>query len=162
MLKIGDFARAANVTVKTLRFYAHEGLLAPVYIDRFSGYRYYTTDQLPTLNRILALKDLGFSLDQIHILLRESISPDELRGMLRLKQSELQDRLKLEQDRLARVEQRLRLIEQEGPEACADIVICQSIKYAISWISTVFGSRRGRKIDLPAMRSKCLSLRTTQ
>ena len=65
MLKIGDFAREANVTVKTLRFYAREGLLAPVYIDRYNGYRYYTCDQLPTLNRILALKDLGFSLAHI-------------------------------------------------------------------------------------------------
>ena len=60
MLKIGDFARIARVTVKTLRHYACEGLLEPVYIDRYSGYRYYTLDQLPTLNRILALKDLGF------------------------------------------------------------------------------------------------------
>ena len=63
MLKIGDFARTARVTVKTLRFYAREGLLCPVYVDRFSGYRYYDIDQLPRLNRILALKDLGFTLE---------------------------------------------------------------------------------------------------
>lgn len=125
MLKIGDFARAANVTVKTLRFYAREGLLAPVYVDRFSGYRYYTTEQLPVLNRILALKDLGFSLAQIRQLMRETLSAEELRGMLRMKQSELQQTVVREHLRLERVERRLEQIEKEGAAAVADIVVCR-------------------------------------
>ena len=57
MLKIGDFSRVAHVTVKTLRHYAKVGLLKPVWIDRFSGYRYYSLQQLSRLNRIMALKD---------------------------------------------------------------------------------------------------------
>jgi len=122
MLKIGDFARKANVTVKTLRFYASEGLLSPVYIDRYNGYRYYTRDQLPTLHRILALKDLGFSLAQIRQLLRDTVTPEELRGMLRMKQAELQQSVKRETQRLEHVEQRLALIEREGAITLADIV----------------------------------------
>ena len=125
MLKIGDFARAANVTVKTLRYYAREGLLTPVYIDRFSGYRYYTPDQLPALNRVLALKDLGFSLAQIRQLMRETLTAEELRGMLRMKQSELQQAVERERQRLDRVQQRLEQIEKEGPASVADIVICR-------------------------------------
>jgi len=127
MLKIGDFAREANVTVKTLRFYASEGLLSPVYIDRFSGYRYYTREQLSTLNRILALKDLGFSLAQIRQLLKGTLTPEELRGMLRLKQAELQQSVQRETLRLEHVEQRLALIEREGAVSLADIIISRDL-----------------------------------
>ena len=60
MLKIGEFSRLAQVSPKTLRLYDERGLLKPAWIDRFSGYRYYTLEQLTHLNRILALKDLGY------------------------------------------------------------------------------------------------------
>ena len=56
MLKIGDFSRLSRVTVKALRYYDEIGLLKPVEVDRFTGYRYYSVDQLPRLNRIIVLK----------------------------------------------------------------------------------------------------------
>ena len=65
MLKIGEFSKFGQVSVKALRHYDELGLLAPARIDRFTGYRYYALDQLPRLNRILAFKDLGFSLDEM-------------------------------------------------------------------------------------------------
>jgi len=114
MIKIGDFSRISRVPVKTLRYYDEVGLLKPVEVDRFTGYRYYSLDQLSRLNRILALKDLGFSLEQIAQLLDENLPAAQIRGMLRMKQAELQDRVREEQERLARVEARLRQIEQEG------------------------------------------------
>jgi len=113
MLKIGDFSRLSGTTVKTLRYYDDLGLLRPVHIDVYSGYRYYALEQLPRLNRILALKDLGFSLEQIQQLLDEALPPAQLRGMLRLRQAEIQARLQEEQERLERVAVRLRQIEQE-------------------------------------------------
>lgn len=122
MLKIGDFACIANVSVKTLRYYACEGLLTPVMVNRCNGYRYYTEEQLETLNRILALKDLGFSLDQIRGMLSESITPGELRGMLRMKRMELQERVSIEQQRLNQVEERLRRIENEGSSVCIELI----------------------------------------
>jgi DNA-binding transcriptional MerR regulator len=69
MFKIGDFSRFSRVTVKMLRHYDEIGLLKPARVDPFTGYRYYTADQLPRLNRIIALKDLGFTLEQIGSLL---------------------------------------------------------------------------------------------
>ena len=69
MLKIGYFARISQVTVKTLHHYDRIGLLKPAHVDPFTSYRYYTIDQLGQLNRILALKDLGLSLEQIAQLL---------------------------------------------------------------------------------------------
>lgn len=123
MIKIGDFSRISRVPVKTLRYYDEVGLLKPVEVDRFTGYRYYSLDQLSRLNRILALKDLGFSLEQIAQLLDENLPAAQIRGMLRLKQAEIQNRVQEEQERLARVEARLRQIEQEDAMSTNEIVI---------------------------------------
>lgn len=114
MLKIGDFSKLAHVTVKTLRYYARLGLLQPAWTDRFTGYRYYTLEQLPRLNRILALKDLGFSLDQIAGLVKDNLPVEQIRGMLRLKQAELEERILAEQNRLVMVAARLEQIENAG------------------------------------------------
>ncbi len=123
MLKIGDFSRLSQVPIKTLRYYDEMGLLAPVEVDRFTGYRYYSVSQLPRLNRLLALKELGFSLEQIGHVLNEGVTVEQLRGMLRLKQAEAQQRLMDEQERLARIEARLRQIEMEATMSKYDVVI---------------------------------------
>jgi DNA-binding transcriptional MerR regulator len=111
MLKIGDFSKLSRVTVKTLRFYDEMGLLKPAQHDPYTGYRYYSVEQLPRLNRILAYKDLGFSLEQIRGLLDENPPLSQLRGMLLLKQAEIQARLADDQARLRRLE--VRLIQME-------------------------------------------------
>lgn len=118
MFKIGDFSRLTQVTVKALRHYDRLGLLHPAQTDPMTGYRYYTSAQLPRLNRILALKELGFSLEEIGQLLDDELSPDELRGMLLLKQREASRAVEAEQARLARIEAHLHLIEQS--EGAAD------------------------------------------
>jgi len=132
MFKIGDFSKLSKVTVKALRYYDEIGLLSPNYVDDLTGYRYYSAVQLPRLNRILAFKDLGFSLDQVARLLDEDIPPSEVRGMLRMKQMEIQRHLNEEQERLTRVEIRLRQMEQEGKMSKYEVVIKQieSIKVA--------------------------------
>ena len=118
MLKIGEFSKIAQVSVKTLRYYDQMGLLKPAHIDRFSGYRYYALSQLVRLNRILALKDLDFSLDQIRELLEVDLSSDVLQHMLQNKAAELRERLMDEQSRLARVENRLlNLLEAHHSDA---------------------------------------------
>ena len=123
MLKIGDFSNLAQISVKTLRHYGRLGLLKPAWVDRFTGYRYYTLDQLPRLNRILALKDLGFLLEQIGELLREDLPVDELRGMMRLKRAEMERHIQAEQARLARIEARLIQIEREGAMPAYEVVL---------------------------------------
>ena len=67
MLKIGEFSKLVQVPVPTLRYYDQVGLLKPVEVDRFTGYRYYSASQLPRLNRIR----LGFSLEQIAVVLAD-------------------------------------------------------------------------------------------
>jgi len=114
MFKIGEFSKLGQVSVRMLRHYDHMGLLKPVHIDKFTGYRYYNAEQLADLNRILFFKDLGFSLQQINELLVNNLPKDQLRGMLKMKQVELEREVQDSYERLARVEARLQQIELEG------------------------------------------------
>jgi DNA-binding transcriptional MerR regulator len=123
MIRIGDFSKLSRVSVKTLRFYDEMGLLNPVEVDRFTGYRYYEFDQLPRLYRILALKDLGFSLEEIGRLLEGDLSTEQMRGMLKLRQAEIRQRVEEEAERLERVDIWLRQIEQEDFMSRYDVVI---------------------------------------
>jgi DNA-binding transcriptional MerR regulator len=123
MIKIGDFARLGQVTVPTLRFYAEVGLLKPTSVDSASGYRYYALSQLPRLNRIMALKDLGFTLPQIEQVLNGDPNLDTLRGMLSMKQAETEQLVATEQARLCRIEARLQQIEQEDRMSEFDVAV---------------------------------------
>jgi effector-binding domain-containing protein len=123
MIRIGDFSKLSRVSVKTLRFYDEMGLLKPVEVDRFSGYRYYEYGQLACLNRILALKDLGFALEEIRKLLESDLPAEQLRGMLKLREAESRQRVQEEAERLMRIEARLRQIEQEDVMSKYDVVI---------------------------------------
>ena len=122
MLKIGDFSRLAQIPIKTLRYYDDIGLLKPAAVDQFTGYRYYALDQLPRLNRIVALKDLGFSLEQITDLLDSHLNTAEVRALLRLKHLELQQQVEAAQARLTRLEVRLNQIESEDIMPAYEIV----------------------------------------
>jgi DNA-binding transcriptional MerR regulator len=125
MFTIGEFARHGRVSVRMLRHYDSTGLLRPARIDPASGYRFYAAGQLARLNRIIALKDLGFSLDQVREMLDGQVSAEQLRGMLRLRQAELQSRLAADTARLAQVEARLQIIEKEGTMPADDIQVKQ-------------------------------------
>jgi effector-binding domain-containing protein len=123
MFKIGEFSKFSQVTTKTLRYYDEFGLLKPAKVDRFTGYRYYSASQLSRINRIVALKGIGLSLEQIAHLLENDLSPDQIRGMLRLKQAEIQQQVDEEQARLAQVEWRLRQMEQEETMPTQEVVL---------------------------------------
>lgn len=123
MFKIGDFSRLSQVSVNALRHYDELGLLKPQQVDRFTGYRYYAIEQLPQLQRILALKDLGLSLEQIAQALDAHLSLEEMRGMLRLKRAEVEQQAQAEQARLARIEARLRYLEMEGKMPEYEVVV---------------------------------------
>ena len=123
MIRIGDFSKLSRVSIKTLRHYDEMGLLKPIEVDRFTGYRYYEFDQLAQLYRILALKDLGFSLEEIGRFLDSDLSVEQMRGMLKLRQAEIRQQVEEEVARLARVELWLREIEQEDSMSKYDVVI---------------------------------------
>jgi len=123
MLKIGEFSKLVQVPVPTLRYYDHVGLLKPVEVDRFNGYRSYSAGQLPRLHRILALKGLGFSLEQIGEVLAEGLSPEQMRGMLRLRHAQISRQLVEAQSQLVEVEVRLQQIEREEEFSMYDVLL---------------------------------------
>lgn len=123
MLTIGDFARHGRVSIRMLRHYDAIGLLRPAHVDRSNGYRFYKAAQLSRLNRVVALKDLGFTLQQVQAILDEDISAEELRGMLRLRRAELEAALTAAASGLAQVEARLRLIGNEDSMPQEDVII---------------------------------------
>ncbi|MFC1401094.1 MULTISPECIES: MerR family transcriptional regulator [Streptacidiphilus] len=123
MFTIGDFAGHGRVSIRMLRHYDAIGLLRPARVDRSSGYRFYEAAQLSRLNRIVALKDLGFTLQQVQTILDEDVSAQELRGMLRLRRAELEAAVAEAASNLVQVEARLRSIENEGAMPEEDVVI---------------------------------------
>ena len=123
MFKIGDFAKLTRVPVKTLRYYDEIGLLHPAQVDRFTEYRYYSAQQLPRLNRILALKELGLPLEQIKRVLDGNPSAEQLRGMLILRSEQIAQEMQEAQLQLARVEARIRQIEREGHMNTQEVII---------------------------------------
>lgn len=94
---IGEFSRLTRTTVKTLRHYDEEGLLKPAAVDEWTGYRYYTTAQLYPLQRVLAFRQAGLSVEEVRQILGGADAMDVLRGrrealMRELKEAEGQVR----------------------------------------------------------------------
>ena len=123
MFKIGEFSRLSRVSVRMLRHYDQLGLLTPSQTDSFTGYRYYSAEQLPRLNRIIALRDLGFSLEQISGMLDEDLSTDQLLGMLKLKRGEVEKQMQMEGQRLARLEVRIRQMSESPLHGAYDVIV---------------------------------------
>lgn len=123
MFKIGDFSRLGQVSVRMLRHYDDLGLLKPAHVDQFTDYRYYTIEQLPRLNRILVLKDLGLPLEQIADLLQKDLPLEQLQQLLRSKQENLHQQLQDTQARLNRLSARLQQLEQEGQPSAYDVIV---------------------------------------
>ncbi|GAB2631271.1 MerR family transcriptional regulator [Nocardia goodfellowii] len=123
MFTIGDFAHLGRVSVRMLRHYDAVGLLPPAHTDPATGYRHYEAAQLARLNRLVALKDLGLTLEQVKVVLDEKISLEQLRGTLLVRRAQLRQQIALDEARLRRVEARLRAIESEGIMHTDDIVV---------------------------------------
>ncbi len=107
MFRIGEFSTIARVSKRLLQYYDEIDLFKPEYVDPYTGYRSYSATQLPQLNRILALKDLGLTLDQIATMVQDAVTDADIHGMLRLKKAELEQTLRDDLQRLRGIEARL-------------------------------------------------------
>jgi DNA-binding transcriptional MerR regulator len=123
MFRIGEFSKIAQVSGRLLRYYDEIGLLSPEATDPESGYRFYSAQQLPRLNHILVLKELGLSLKQIARLVDQNTSIDEIRGMLALRKAQIEQTVQEEMTRLRVVESRLQQIDTYGQIQEPDVVL---------------------------------------
>ena len=124
MYTIGEFARMAQVSRRQLRHWDEIGLLRPLKVEENSGYRYYSASQLTALNRIVALKELGLSLDQIRRFIEDDVSLDEMQGMLLLRKAEIEQQVIAELSRVRTIESRLNQIRESGKHV-RDVVVKQ-------------------------------------
>ena len=100
LYKIGMFANMNRVTIKTLRYYDEQKLLVPVYVDMENGYRYYAAGQMAQLHRIIALKMMGFSIDDI----RKIMDGAEEKSFLLEKKQEILKEIAVLTEKLSQVE----------------------------------------------------------
>ena len=128
MIRIGDFSKLSHVTVKALRLYDEMGLLKPVSVDGFTSYRYYEFSQLARLYRILALKDLGLSLEEIGRVLENDVSVEQLRGMLALRQAEIRQRMQDDEARFERVANWLEHLTEEQQHMSIHAVVIKTVE----------------------------------
>lgn len=112
-MKIGDFARAGQVSVRMLRHYDALGLLPPAHVDEWSGHRSYEPAQLARLDRIVALNQLGFTLDEVRGLI-DAPDDEHMASQLRERRAALAAEAHRVNRRLADVVRRLHLSEEEN------------------------------------------------
>lgn len=104
LMKIGEIAAFYNVSVKAIRLYEKKGIIIPAKVDAATGYRYYTADQVRTLNILLELKALGFSLEEIKSILSGGISNEVLTSALQRKRMAWQDVISSAENKIAAID----------------------------------------------------------
>ncbi|MFP4550989.1 MAG: MerR family transcriptional regulator [Spirochaetales bacterium] len=122
MYSIGEFSQINRITPKTLRHYDRIGLLEPARTDEWTGYRYYSPAQLPMIRRILALKDLGFSLEEIGRIVRGEV---ESEALLREREAALCAEIAANEARLRRVREQLSRVAAGG--ALSEAIVLKSL-----------------------------------
>ena len=123
MLKIGEFSKLSRVSIRSLRRYDEAGLLAPASIDPFTGYRYYSEGQLPTANRIRALRDMGFPLAAVREVLGCYDDPQALERCLLLQQAEAREVMEEAERRLRLLDTALERLRKDKDKMKYDVTI---------------------------------------
>lgn len=145
LFKISEFSKLSRIPLQTLRYYDQIGLLKPAKTDELSGYRYYSAEQMLKINRIVIFKELGFTLQQISELFQEDISAEQIRGMLKLKESEIERQLNIELAKLSRVKERMQLVECEGKMDKEQEIVVKRVEF----MHMVTYSSMGTVDDIP-------------
>lgn len=111
MFSIGLFSKMNRITTKTLRHYDKIGLLKPAYTDESNGYRYYTSEQLPRLHKIITLKQMGLNLVDIIELVERNA---EIETYLKLKENEVKQNILNEEAKLRQIKSYLLKLKGEN------------------------------------------------
>ena len=149
MYKIGEVSRYCSLPVKTLRYWADIGLLVPDEIDRFTGYRYYSASKLAECSRIIALKELGFSLDEVRAY-RDG-SEEELAELIDRKKRELAELIASGTAKLARLNT-LRSSIASGNGKMYDIILKKPDRFPAAVKRGIFETRGEAALGLERLR----------
>ena len=141
MFKIGEFSKLCGLSADTLYHYEKLKILVPLTVDKLTGYRYYDASQMVTVNKILALKDAGFVLEEIANILNDSISVPVLIEMLESKAVLLETTLSNEYNRLERLHTSIFLIKNGGISHMNEISIKKVEPILVASIRKVFDKK---------------------
>ena len=122
MYRIGEFSTLSKTTIKTLRYYEKEGLLIPSYVDEFTGYRFYETNQLLELSKILSLRQIGMSTRNIKSILEGA----DIKEMLDQRKKELETEISISNNQLSRIKYLL-----EGKDMKYEVIIKELPEYTV-------------------------------
>ncbi len=124
MFKIGEFSKITQVSIRMLRYYDEQKLLEPCFIDKFTGYRLYSAEQINQLNRIVLLRDMGFGVKDMKDILNSWDSGQIKQNLLeQLKKTE--DNIQAEHNRLRQIQGMLRDLEHQDERLNIEIVMKQ-------------------------------------
>ncbi len=151
MYKIGELSKLCNISVKTLRYYDAEGLLIPDEIDKFTGYRYYSASKLEDCYRIIALKELGFSLDEIRVQLTANDN-EKISEALNLKIDELKLLIETTEKQLKKIES-IKKNLVEGEQKMFNIIIRETDDIRVAFVRKNYFSKSSAIIDIERIRN---------
>lgn len=130
MFKIGEFSKLTQVSIRMLRYYDETELLKPAKTDPETSYRFYSLEQIPVLQKIIFLRDIGYTVAEIKVALKHW-SGDFIADQLRNKQNEVRRSLELEQERLKKIEMALANIQKDKIDIRYDFTIKQLPSYPV-------------------------------
>ena len=110
-LNITQLAKLRNVTTETLRHYDRIGLFKPDYVDEFTGYRYYSMNQIELFDTIIDLRNLGVPLKDIAIYM-ESRNVANTYELLIIKEDDLKRTFAVLQRQLEQIQTKIRYLDQ--------------------------------------------------
>lgn len=122
MYRIGEFSELSKTTIKTLRYYEKEELLIPAFVDQETGYRFYETSQLPELAKIISLRQMGLSINNIKSILNGS----DLEQILKLRKQELETEIFLSNSQLLQINNLL-----EGKNMEHEVIVKEIPSYTV-------------------------------
>lgn len=123
MFKIGDFSKLSRISVRMLRYYDTKGLLKPNKVDAFTGYRYYSAEQIHLINKIHAMKEMGFNVSEIKILISNKNSDDQILALLNNRKREIINNVKEEEEKLSKVNTLIKMMNLEDNKMKYEIAV---------------------------------------
>lgn len=147
MYSIGTFSKINKITTKTLRHYDEIDLLKPEYVDDSTGYRYYTSNQLPQLYRIFTLKQMGLALGEIKEIIN---NPTSIDLFLKLKEQEIQKNIEAEKTKLLQVQHYIKSMKGEL-DMQYNVIIKELPKVIVASMRTIVPSHTAYHTIYPEM-----------
>jgi DNA-binding transcriptional MerR regulator/effector-binding domain-containing protein len=137
MLRIGEFSKICQASIKALRHWDAIDLLKPAYTDPHTGYRYYSIEQIGDVNRLLALRTIGLSLQEVAHLLQENPTSDDIRALLNAKRQALSHQIQEAEAMLAALEGRLRLMDSASTFTPYEVTLKSSEPMQVLAVRTI-------------------------